>query len=72
MVSFEAIIWYLVLIDSLLSNVIAWFFGGWYKKEFKKWHKILPLTKAWAGWYLLLVIWIGCALYRLGLLPGFS
>ncbi|MCR4323566.1 MAG: hypothetical protein NUV37_01185 [Nanoarchaeota archaeon] len=64
----EGVIWYLFLIDSLFANAGAWFFPKWYKKKFRGLWKHLPLTRAWACVYLILIIWIGCALFRLGVL----
>jgi len=70
MVSFESIIWYLFLLDSLGANIFVWAgYGAKFKKKYKRLSKHLPLTKGWALIYLILVLWIGCALYRLGILP---
>jgi len=71
MVMIEAIVWYLFLLDSVGANVAVWCCAGWFKKKFKgSWlMKHLPLKKGWAVVYLILVIWIGCALYRLGIFP---
>ena len=63
----ESIIFYLILIDAIATNIVAWFFGKWYKKSAKGWAKHFPVTKAWATWYLVLVLWIGYALFRLGI-----
>ena len=63
--SIEAIIWYLMLIDSLVCNVIAWFDGKWYTKKFPGMSKLFPITKAFAVYYFILVLWIGSALYRM-------
>jgi len=71
MVNFEAIIFYLFLLDSLGANIMVWFFPSftkWYKKKLPSLFKYLPLKKGWAFLYLILVLWIGCALYRLGVL----
>ena len=67
--SIEAIIWYLVLIDSVGANIMTWCCAKWYKKNYKGFYKHFPATKGWALMYLLLVLWIGFALYRLGVLP---
>ena len=67
----EAIIWYIFLLDSIGANIFVWFFPGtvkWYQRNFKTASKNLPLTKGWAFVYLALVIWVGCALWRLGIL----
>ena len=64
----EGVIWYVVLCDSLFCNFVAWFKQKWYKKVYKRTSKYFPLTKAWAISYLLLVLWVGYALYRLGII----
>ncbi len=72
MLNFEAIIFYLFLLDSLGANIMVWFFPGfvkWYKKKWPSLFKHVPLTKAWVLLYLILVLWVGCALNRLGILP---
>ena len=63
--SIEVIIWYLILLDSLVCNVIAWFDGKRYTKNFPGMSKLFPVTKAFAVYYLILVLWIGSALYRM-------
>jgi len=65
----EAILFYIILADSLTVNILAWCCGKWYKKNYKWASKRFPLTKGWAVWYLILVLWIGYALFRLGVLP---
>lgn len=70
-IGFEAIVYYLVLIDVIVGNLAIWFspnFKRFYKKQ-KFWNKYLPVTKGWMAWYLILVLWIGYGLYRLGILP---
>jgi hypothetical protein len=69
MVNVEAIIWYLFLLDSLGASLFAWFMPKWSKKKFPKLTKHLPLTKAWATIYLVLVLWVGSALHRMNVLP---
>ena len=67
----EAIIYYLILIDSIGANITVWFFSKWYKKNFGKNRivKHFPPTKGWVLLYLVLVLWVGYGLYRLGILP---
>jgi hypothetical protein len=63
----EVIIWYLILVDSIMANVMVWFspkFMKWYKKMW--FSKLFPVTKGWCVYYLILVIWIGYLLYRMG------
>ena len=64
----EGIIWYLLLLDSIGANITAWFFSGWYKKNFKGIWKHFPASKGWCGYYLILILWVGYALSRLGML----
>ena len=63
--SLEKLLWFLVFIDSISTNIIVWFFPQWYEKKFNKMSKYLPATKGWSTWYLILVIWIGYALFRI-------
>ena len=62
----EEILWYLVFIDSILVNLIVWLFSNWYENKFKNISKYFPASKGWCLWYLVLVLWIGYALLRLG------
>ena len=66
MVSLEGVLFYLLLIDSFGCNIVSWFFPNWYKKRFKKVSKHFPATKGWSISYLLLVLWVGYGLLRLG------
>ena len=62
----EGILWYLVFVDSIFANLIVWFFPNWYEKKFKNMFKYFPANKGWSLLYLVLVLWIGYALSRLG------
>ncbi len=64
----EAMIFYLVFLDSIIANLMAWFDGKWYKKNFRLFSRCFPLTKCWTATYLVLVIWVGSLLWRMGLL----
>ena len=64
----EAIIFYLVLLDSVLGNIFVWLFPKKMKKMLGGFAKHLPPTKAWMLIYLVLVLWVGFALNRLGIL----
>ena len=61
----EEILWYLVFIDSVFTNLIIWFLPKWYEKKFKNVSKYFPAGKGSSLWYLILVLWIGYALLRL-------
>ena len=71
MVSIEAIIWYLVLVDSVMGNFAVWFSPKLRKvyRKIKFFSKHLPATRGWMAVYLALVLWVGYGLYRLGVLP---
>ena len=67
MLSLEAIIFYAVLIDALFANLMIWFYPKWYAKKFKSLSRWFPPSKGWCLLYLVLVIWMGCTLYRLNI-----
>ncbi len=63
----ESIIYYLVLLDAIGANITVWCCAKWYKKNMHKGIvKHFPASKGWAAWYLVLVLWVGYALTRLG------
>jgi len=68
MVIVEQVLYYLVLLDALGANVFAWIFPKWQKKLPRWFTKHLPVTKGWSLVYLVLVLWVGYGLYRLGVL----
>ena len=65
----EAIIYYLILLDSIGANIMIWCCSKWYKKNYKGLIKHFPASKGWATTYLILVLWIGWLLLRLEVLP---
>lgn len=67
--SFEAILFYLIVLDAVIANIIAWSkFSNSYNKKFGLFSRIFPLTKGWAIYYAVLVFWIGYALARLSII----
>ncbi|MDP2629217.1 MAG: hypothetical protein Q8P45_00725 [Candidatus Harrisonbacteria bacterium] len=63
----EVIIFYILLIDSIGANLLVWFGSEkWYGLNFRLMSRFFPLSKGWAAYYLLLVLWMGLMLYRLG------
>jgi len=63
----EGILWYLVLLDCIIYNVMAWT----YKKHKKQYHwisKWFPLNRFMGFYYLVLVLWTGFTLYRMKIL----
>ena len=58
--SILAIVFYVLLVDSLGANIAAWAHAEkWWNKHFPCVAKYFPLTKGWAGYYLILVLFIG-------------
>ncbi len=66
--SIEAIIFYLLLLDSIGCNLVVLFGEEWYTKHFRIISRFFPPAKGWALYYLILVLWIGSLLYRAGAL----
>lgn len=67
--SIEAIIYYLIFIDAVGANITVNCCEVWYKKTFRGWiTRHFPVGRGWTFLYLLLVLWIGWALTRLGVL----
>ncbi|MEM3074361.1 MAG: hypothetical protein QW727_00230 [Candidatus Pacearchaeota archaeon] len=64
MINLEEIIFYILLVDAIGANIIAWFFQKWYKKNVKSLAKYFPATKGWTAWYLILVLLIGYLIYK--------
>ena len=55
----EIVIFYLLLLDSLTANVVAFFGKRWYVHHFRLFSRWFPITKGWSIYYLVLVLWIG-------------
>ncbi len=63
------VIFYLLLIDSIGANLMVW--GGgekWYHRHFRIFSRYFPAARGWTTYYLVLVIFIGIMLSRLGIL----
>jgi len=65
--SFEVVVFFILLIDSVTVSLIAWLGGGyrWYPKALSRY---FPLAKGWSTYYLILVLWVGFLLYRFRIL----
>jgi len=68
MVAVEAVIWYLLLFDSIGAVVTSFYCAKWVKKTFPKISKHFPITKGWAIAYFVLVLWVGYGLSRLNII----
>ena len=64
----EGIVWYLFLADCIVYNVMCWSKGKWHKKLTHWLSGYFPLNKYFGVFYLILVLWLGYALYRMTLL----
>ena len=65
----EAIIYYLVALDMISYNLICWFDGTWYKKNFSVLARYFPAKKGFGAYYLILILWLGWSLWRMNVLP---
>ena len=67
--SFEAILYYLVLVDAISAVVASWTsYGVRMNKRFSIFGHYFPVTKGWTTYYLVLVVWLGFAFVRLGVI----
>jgi len=64
--SVETIIFLVLLIDSVSVNIFAWF-GGYEKWYPRTLSRLFPITKGWTGYYLVLVLFIGYLLNKMGM-----
>ncbi len=64
----EAVIFYLLLIDSVSYMLVVLFGDKWYTKHFHVFSRFFPPAKGWGVYYLVLVLWIGSLLFRMGAL----
>jgi hypothetical protein len=55
----QTVIFWLLLLDSLCANFVAWFGRAWYVHNFRLVSRFFPLAKGWPALYLALVLWIG-------------
>jgi len=65
--SFETILFFLLLIDSIGANLLSW--GGgqkWWNKHLRIFSRYFPAAKGWTSYYLVLVLLIGWILYNHG------
>lgn len=59
----ESIIFYLLLIDAIGANLLAWGGGqAWWQKHLAPLSRFMPLARGWTTYYLVLVIIMGIML----------
>lgn len=59
MENIKIIIFYILLLDAVIMNVLIWFNKEWYLNNLGIFGNIFPPGKGWAIYYLILVLWIG-------------
>ncbi len=65
--SFETILFIILLIDSIGANLLSWTDGKkWYRKNFRIFSRNFPLTKGWTTLYFILVLIIGALVNNSG------
>jgi hypothetical protein len=64
----EGIIWYLILLDAVIYNILCWTQGKWHDKATHWVSKYFPMKKVVGVWYLIMVLWLGSALLRMDIL----
>lgn len=62
---FIVVVFYLLLFDSIVVNILAWSGSEWYIKHFRIFSRYFPITKGWAVWYFILTLWIGFLIFYL-------
>lgn len=64
--SIEVLIFYILLIDSIGANLVAWFGIGekWYLKNLRIISRYFPPSRGWTTYYLILVILIGLLIFK--------
>jgi hypothetical protein len=64
----EGIVWYLILLDCIIYNVMSWSKGKLHKKLTHWISGYFPLNRYFAFFYLIITLWLGYTLYRMNLL----
>jgi hypothetical protein len=57
------IIFWVLLADSLIANIIAWTKLSEKFNKIKFYKRYLPLTKGWTVWYLIMTLFIGYLIF---------
>ncbi len=64
----EGILWYMVVLDCLVYNLMAWTVGKWHNRTTHWISPYVPMNKVLGIIYFLLVVWVGDALLRLNII----
>lgn len=68
MIYSEGMIWYLLLVDCIIYNIMTWTAGRWHTMEHHWISGYWKFDGLFGVIYAILTLWIGFALYRLMLL----
>jgi len=61
----ESIIFYVLLIDAIGANVLAWSNGQrWWQRHMNLIARYMPLARGWTVYYLVLILLMGALLIR--------
>lgn len=64
LMTWNLIVFYLLLIDAVGANILAWFGSDWYVHHFRLMSRWFPASRGWATYYLILVLFIGYLVTR--------
>lgn len=65
-INLESFIFYLLLIDAIGANLLAWSSGErWWHQHLRLISRYFPMVRGWTTYYLALVLLLGIMLYRL-------
>ena len=68
LITIEAIIFYVLLLDALACNLMALYGKKTYARHLRTVSRIFPAVDGWAAHYLILMLWIGTLLWQMGAL----
>ncbi len=60
----EKIVFYILLVDAVSSNLLVIFGRKWYMEHLRVFSRWFPPASGWALYYLALVLWVGSLIYR--------
>lgn len=68
-INIESIVFYILLIDAIGANLLAWSGGQhWWKQNLAPLSRFMPLARGWTTYYFIIVVVMGIMLCRAGVL----
>ncbi len=64
----EGLLWYLLLIDAIYYNIMAWSLGKWHERKTHWVSGYFPLDRFFGFVYFVLILWVGFALLRMDII----